>query len=69
MIAYKFPVEIAEIKLLNVFSYHWRTGAVGHKAKLKPIQIAGTTVSATTLHNSEYVKEINVNVADIVKIN
>ena len=42
---------------------------MGHKAKLKPIQIAGTPVSATTLHNSEYDKEINVNVADIVKIN
>ena len=52
-----------------MFSYHRRTGAVRHKAKLKHIQIAGTTVSATTLLNSEYVKEINVNEGDIEKIN
>ena len=68
MIAYKFPVEIAKTILLNVFPTI-EEQVQRHKAKLKPIQIAISTVSATTLHNSEYVKEINVNEGDRVKVN
>jgi len=61
MIAYKFPVEIAKTKHLNIFPTLGRTGEVSYKTKLKPIEIADITVSAATLHNAEYVKEINVN--------
>jgi DNA ligase (NAD+) len=69
MIAYKHPVEIAKTKLLNVFPTIEEQVQFVIRQNTKPIQIAGTTANATTLHNSEYIKEINVNEGDTVKIN
>lgn len=68
MIAYKFPEEIASTELLDIFPTIGRTGRVTYNAKLAPVRLAGTTVTAATLHNADYVREININVGDIVNV-
>jgi DNA ligase (NAD+) len=68
MIAYKFPEEVVETKLLDIFITIGRTGRVTYNAKLQPVRLAGSTVSAATLHNADYIKNINVNIGDIVKV-
>ena len=68
MIAYKFPEETATTELLDIFPTIGRTGRVTYNAKLSPVRLAGTTVSAATLHNAEYIEEIKINVGDIVKV-
>ncbi|RTZ68591.1 MAG: hypothetical protein DSZ21_01500 [Tenericutes bacterium] len=68
MIAYKFPEEVAETKLIDIFVTIGRTGRVTYNAKLESVQLAGTTVSAATLHNADYIREIDINVGDIVKV-
>lgn len=62
-IAYKFPAEIKQTKLLDIFPSVGRTGKITYNAKLHPVQIAGTTVSAASLNNAEYIqaKELKVN--------
>ncbi len=68
MIAYKFPEEIAETKLLDIFPSVGRTGRITYNAKLSPVRLAGTIVKAATLHNAEYIEELNLNIGDIVKV-
>ncbi len=68
MIAYKFPEEVAETKLIDIFVTIGRTGRVTYNAKLESVQLAGTSVSAATLHNADYIREIDINVGDIVKV-
>ena len=68
MIAYKFPEEQATTKLLDIFITIGRTGRVTYNAKLEQIQLAGSLVQAATLHNSDYIKKININIGDIVTI-
>ncbi|XP_023226602.1 uncharacterized protein LOC111627262 [Centruroides sculpturatus] len=68
MIAYKFAEEVGQTKLEAIFPTIGRTGRVTYNAKLEPIRLAGTTVSAATLHNADYVRERKINVGDIVKV-
>ena len=68
MIAYKFPEEVATTELLDIFITIGRTGRVTYNAKLAPIRLAGTTVQAATLHNADYIREININIGDKVKV-
>ncbi|MCK5867563.1 MAG: NAD-dependent DNA ligase LigA, partial [Mycoplasmataceae bacterium] len=68
MIAYKFPEEIAFTELLDIFITIGRTGRVTYNAKLAPIRLAGSTVQAATLHNADYIKEIGINIGDIVMV-
>ena len=66
MIAYKLPAEIAKTTLLDIFPTIGRTGRVTYNAKLSPVQLAGTIVTAATLHNADYINEINANKNDLV---
>ncbi|PPE06513.1 NAD-dependent DNA ligase LigA [Mesoplasma corruscae] len=61
-IAYKFPAEIKETKLLDIFPTVGRTGKITYNAKLEPVQIAGTSVGAASLNNAEYIiaKELKI---------
>ncbi len=68
MTAYKFPEEVVSTELIDIFPTIGRTGRVTYNARLAPVRIAGTTVQAATLHNASYIKEIGINVGDIVKI-
>ena len=68
MTAFKFPEEVASTKLIDIFITIGRTGRVTYNAKLSPIRLAGTTVQAATLHNADYIREIGINIGDIVKV-
>ncbi|NOQ50137.1 MAG: NAD-dependent DNA ligase LigA [Mycoplasmataceae bacterium] len=67
-IAYKFPAEIKETKLLDIFPTVGRTGRITYNAKLKPINLVGTTVQKATLHNADYIKDLDLRIGDIVKV-
>lgn len=68
MIAYKFPEEVAETELLDIFPTIGRTGRVTYNAKLAPVRLAGSTVQAATLHNADYIRELDLSIGDIVKV-
>lgn len=65
-IAYKFPAEEKEARLLSVDWTVGRTGVVTPTANLTPIQLAGTTVSRATLHNVDYIAEKDIHQDDTV---
>ncbi|MGT2771830.1 NAD-dependent DNA ligase LigA [Streptococcus marimammalium] len=65
-IAYKFPAEEKEAKILSVDWTVGRTGVVTPTANLTPVQLAGTTVSRATLHNVDYIAEKDIRVGDTV---
>ena len=66
MIAYKFPEEKVITELLDIFPTIGRTGRVTYNAKLAPVKLAGSIVSSATLHNANYINEINTNKGDFV---
>ena len=65
-IAYKFPAEEKEARLLSVDWTVGRTGVVTPTANLTPVQLAGTTVSRATLHNVDYIAEKDIHQDDTV---
>lgn len=65
-VAYKFPAEEKEAKLLSVDWTVGRTGVVTPTANLTPVQLAGTTVSRATLHNVDYIAEKDIRKYDTV---
>ncbi|UVD81447.1 NAD-dependent DNA ligase LigA [Mycoplasma iguanae] len=67
-IAFKYDDEIAQTKLLNIFPTVGRTGIITYNAKLEPVFINGTIVSAATLHNYTYIEKLKISINDIVKI-
>ena len=65
-VAYKFPAEEKEAKILSVDWTVGRTGVVTPTANLTPVQLAGTTVSRATLHNVDYIAEKDIHKEDTV---
>ena len=65
-VAYKFPAEEKEAKILSVDWTVGRTGVVPPTANLTPVQLAGTTVSRATLHNVDYIAEKDIHQDDTV---
>ena len=65
-VAYKFPAEEKEAKLLSVDWTVGRTGVVTPTANLTPVQLVGTTVSRATLHNVDYITEKDIRKDDTV---
>ena len=68
MIAYKLKAELAQTELLDIFATVGRTGRITYNAKLAPIKLMGTTITAATLHNANYIRTLNLNVGDRVNI-
>jgi len=66
--AYKFPALIAYTKLLDIKFTVGRTGQVTPNAILEPVNVMGSTIRKTTLHNEDYVKERDIMIGDIVGI-
>ena len=66
--AYKFPAEIAYTKLVDIKFTVGRTGQVTPNAILEPVNVMGSTISKTTLHNEDYVLEKDIMIGDIVGI-
>lgn len=65
-IAYKYPPEQKETKLLDILVQVGRTGAITPLAVLEPVHVAGTTVSRATLHNQDYIDEKDIRIGDFV---
>lgn len=67
-IAYKFPAVQEETEVLDITVNVGRTGAVTPLAILRPVTVAGSTVSRVTLHNEDYVRDKDIRVGDHVLI-
>ncbi|MDP2980673.1 MAG: NAD-dependent DNA ligase LigA, partial [Candidatus Omnitrophota bacterium] len=68
MIAYKFPAERKETVLEDIIVQVGRTGALTPVAILKPIELAGTTVSRASLHNQDEIGRKGVKIGDHVLV-
>lgn len=67
-IAYKYPPERKETKLKDIVCQVGRTGVITPMAILEPVQLAGSTISKTTLHNEDFIKEKDLKIGDTVVI-
>ncbi len=67
-VAYKFPPEQKETRLLDITVAVGRTGAITPTAILAPVRLAGTTVSRATLHNLDYIRSRGIMIGDIVTV-
>jgi DNA ligase (NAD+) len=67
-IAYKFKAEQAVTRLNDILIQVGRTGTLSPVAILEPVQLAGTTVSRATLHNSDEIARKDVRIGDFVKV-
>ena len=65
-VAYKYPPEEKETKLISVDIQVGRTGVLTPTANLAPVRLAGTTVSRATLHNSQFISERDIRLGDTV---
>ena len=65
-VAYKFPPEGRTTKLLDIVLQVGRTGVLTPVAVLRPVEVAGSTISRATLHNFDEVVRIDVRVGDTV---
>jgi DNA ligase (NAD+) len=64
--AFKFSARQAETKLKNIILQVGRTGAITPVADLDPVFLSGTTVSRATLHNVDYIRELDIRIGDTV---
>ena len=67
-IAYKYPPEKKETILKDIVCNVGRTGAITPMAILEPVKVAGSTISKTTLHNEDFIKEKDLRIGDTVVI-
>lgn len=67
-IAYKYPPEKKETILKDIVCQVGRTGVITPMAVLEPVSVAGSTISKTTLHNEDFIKEKELKIGDTVVI-
>lgn len=67
-IAYKYPPEKKETILKDIICQVGRTGVITPMAILEPVSVAGSTISKTTLHNEDFIKEKDLRIGDTVVI-
>ncbi len=67
-IAYKYPPEKKETILKDIICQVGRTGVITPMAILEPVKVAGSTISKTTLHNEDFIKEKDLKIGDAVVI-
>ncbi len=67
-IAYKYPAEQKQTKLLDITVQVGRTGVLTPTAELEPVKIAGSTVSRATLHNIDNITNKDIRIGDTVII-
>lgn len=67
-VAYKYPPEEKETKLISIDIQVGRTGVLTPTANLEPVRLAGTTVSRATLHNGQFITERDIRIGDTVVV-
>lgn len=67
-VAYKYPPEEKETIVEEIRVQVGRTGKITPLAVIKPVRVAGSLISKSTLHNFDYIKEMDIRVGDTVKI-
>ena len=67
-VAYKYPPEEKETKLIDIEVNVGRTGAITPTAVFEPVQLAGTTVSRAVLHNQEFISEKDIRIGDTILV-
>lgn len=65
-IAYKYPPEVKPTILKDIIISVGRTGVLTPNAILEPVRLAGTTVSKATLHNKDFINQLDVRIGDTV---
>ena len=66
--AYKYPPEIKDTVVEDIVVQVGRTGVLTPKAVVRPVRLAGTTVTNATLHNQDFISERDIRIGDTVKI-
>ena len=66
--AYKFSAEKVETELQGITVQVGRTGVLTPVAELRPVKLAGSTISRATLHNADEIKRLDICVGDLVQI-
>ncbi len=66
--AYKYPPEIKPTILKDIIISVGRTGVLTPNAVLEPVHLAGTTVSRATLHNRDFIRDLDVRIGDTVLV-
>lgn len=66
--AYKYPPEIKPTIVEDIVIQVGRTGVLTPKAVVKPVRLAGTTVTNATLHNQDFITERDIRIGDTVRI-
>ena len=66
--AYKYPPEIKETVVEDIVIQVGRTGVLTPKAVVRPVRLAGTTVTNATLHNQDFITGLGLSVGDTVQI-
>ncbi|MBQ3251812.1 MAG: NAD-dependent DNA ligase LigA [Oscillospiraceae bacterium] len=67
-VAYKYPPEIKPTVVEDIVVQVGRTGVLTPKAVVKPVRLAGTTVTNATLHNQDFISERDIRIGDTVMI-
>lgn len=67
-VAFKYPPEEKESKLLGIDVSVGRTGVLTPTAVFEPVLLAGTTVSRAILHNEDFIRQLGVGVGDVIRV-
>lgn len=67
-VAYKFPANIKESKLLSIDVTVGRTGRINYIANIEPTLLDGSMISKATLHNADYIQEKDIMINDYIEI-
>lgn len=67
-VAFKYPPEKKESRVVDIVVQVGRTGVLTPKAIVEPVHLAGTTVSAATLHNQDNIDKLDIRIGDTVLI-
>ena len=65
-VAFKYPPEKKESRVLDIVVQVGRTGVLTPKVIVEPVRLAGTTVSAATLHNQDNIDRLDIRIGDTV---
>ena len=67
-VAYKYPPEEKETKVINIELSVGRTGRITPTAVFEPVQLCGTKVERATLHNQDFINDLDIRIGDTVRV-